>query len=107
MRTGALVGNSFLHLIPEAYARMGSGLGAALAVLGGFLGFFLLERLLWHHTNAADVLLPIRAGSFLSIAAADLLPELQRGHPAAVTLGQLAAILPGIGVMLLPALAGE
>lgn len=205
---GALLGSAFLHLIPESYEQSGNRYVTALAVLGGFLGFFVLERFLWHHGHAApqrsraplpplaalnllgdavhnlmdgmaiaasymadpavgltttiavvlhevpqelgdygvllfsglsvrravlynlgtaavaflgaavvlgagehlgdaaSFLLPVTAGSFLYIAASDLLPELQRGRSPAVTLQQLATILLGIGVMLLPALTG-
>jgi zinc and cadmium transporter len=50
---GALLGGAFLHLIPEAYALARDERAVALAVLGGFLGFFLLERFIWHHGHAA------------------------------------------------------
>lgn len=205
---GALLGSALLHLIPEAQRRIGTGPRTGLAVLAGFLGFFLLERFLWHHGHSApqrerlpfpplaalnvlgdaahnfmdgmaiaasylaapalgvsttiavvlhevpqelgdygvllfaglpvrravrynlasaafafaggalvlaagpaigataDYLLPVTAGSFLYIAASDLLPELQRARSPAGTLRQLLAILAGIGVMLLPLLSG-
>jgi zinc and cadmium transporter len=51
LAAGALVGNVFLHLLPEAVAHMG-GFHPALGwwVLGGLLGFFVIESLIhWHH----------------------------------------------------------
>jgi zinc and cadmium transporter len=51
---GALLGGALLHLIPEAAERMGPGAGMPLAVIGGFVGFFALEKFLWaHHGHGA------------------------------------------------------
>jgi zinc and cadmium transporter len=44
---GALLAGAFLHLIPEAIERLGSGPPVFLGVLGGFIGFFVLEKFLW------------------------------------------------------------
>jgi zinc and cadmium transporter len=43
---GALLGGAVLHLIPEAFERLGSGPGLSLYLLAGFLGFFVLEKFL-------------------------------------------------------------
>jgi zinc and cadmium transporter len=43
---GTMLGGAFLHLLPEAVARLGAGIAMSLYVLLGFLSFFLLERLL-------------------------------------------------------------
>lgn len=51
LAAGALLGDTFLHLLPEAVAYSG-GFTTSLAwgVLGGLLGFFLFESLIhWHH----------------------------------------------------------
>lgn len=51
LAAGALVGNVFLHLLPEAVEHMG-GFSAAMGwwVLAGLFGFFALESVLhWHH----------------------------------------------------------
>jgi zinc and cadmium transporter len=60
---GALLGNAFLHLIPEVVENSG-GLKASisLAVLGGIVAFFLLEKALhWHHAHfpSEEVLHPV------------------------------------------------
>jgi len=50
---GALLGDAFLHILPEVSERSdGFGLGASIAVLTGLVSFFALEKLLhWHHAH--------------------------------------------------------
>ena len=52
---GSLLGGAFLHLIPEAIESVGGGDASNkifLAILAGFILFFLLERVLhWHHCH--------------------------------------------------------
>ena len=51
LAAGALIGNVFLHLLPEAVNHMG-GFTAGLGwwVLGGLVGFFAVESVIhWHH----------------------------------------------------------
>lgn len=49
---GALLGDAFLHLIPEATRKNGFGLEVALCILSGILVFFILEKLIhWHHCH--------------------------------------------------------
>ena len=62
---GALLGGAFLHLLPEAIARTESRLAVFGTLLGGFLGFFVLEKFLWRtHGHAAPD--RARAGSPLA-----------------------------------------
>jgi zinc and cadmium transporter len=50
---GALLGDAFLHLIPEGFEIAGASGG--FVILAGFLFFFMLEKLLhWHHYHTAD-----------------------------------------------------
>lgn len=54
---GALLGDAFIHLIPEAFAEIENSLTVSLLILGGFLTFFILEKLLnWHHVHADEPL---------------------------------------------------
>lgn len=50
---GALLGDAFLHLIPEiAESDHGFDLVASYSLLAGLLGFFVLEKVLhWHHAH--------------------------------------------------------
>lgn len=60
---GALLGDSFIHLIPEiAESETGFGLTASFGLLGGVIAFFILEKVLhWHHSHvpAKEVLHPV------------------------------------------------
>lgn len=55
LAVGALFGDAFLHLIPEALENETYGGIAPLFVLLGIVVFFMLERfLLWHHHHTTD-----------------------------------------------------
>ncbi len=48
---GALLGDAFLHLLPESFHH-GHNHTASIAVIIGFLAFFVLEKFLrWHHCH--------------------------------------------------------
>lgn len=50
--TGALFGDAFLHLIPEAIEEIGNVEHVFLAVIAGILTFFTLEKILqWNHAH--------------------------------------------------------
>jgi zinc and cadmium transporter len=54
---GALLGDAFIHLLPEAFAEAESALSVSLLVLAGFFTFFVLEKFLqWHHVHADEPL---------------------------------------------------
>lgn len=49
---GAMLGGALLHLLPEAYERLGSGPRTGALALAGILGFFVLEKFLhWRHQH--------------------------------------------------------
>lgn len=55
LSVGALLGDAFLHLIPEALAEAENQSLVGLSVLGGILLFFILEKLLhWHHQHGLE-----------------------------------------------------
>lgn len=60
---GALLGDAFLHLIPEiSRSPNGFDTPASLSLLGGVIGFFVLEKVLhWHHAHlpSEEVLHPV------------------------------------------------
>src|SRR5262245_23201139 len=51
LSVGAMFGDVFIHLLPEAYARSANSLNTSFGVLAGLLLFFLFEKVLWwrHH----------------------------------------------------------
>lgn len=50
--TGALLGDAFIHLLPEAVESFGFGLEVSLYVLLGVLLFFILEKIIhWRHCH--------------------------------------------------------
>jgi len=52
---GSLLAGALLHLLPEAVAANGPGLGTFLPVLGGFALFFLMEQFLsWHQGHSVE-----------------------------------------------------
>jgi zinc and cadmium transporter len=52
---GALIGDAFIHLIPEVFEEGISGLSFAFSIFGGFIFFFILEKFLrWHHSHGED-----------------------------------------------------
>lgn len=49
---GALLGDVFIHLIPEALETVTDSAALAFLIMGGIFGFFILEQLLhWHHAH--------------------------------------------------------
>lgn len=47
---GALMGDVFLHLLPEAIEEFGFGLSSGLGALSGIVTFLILEKIIhWHH----------------------------------------------------------
>src|SRR3989344_1612613 len=49
---GALFGDAFIHLLPEAVAKHGFSLSISLSILGGILLFFMLEKVVhWQHCH--------------------------------------------------------
>lgn len=55
LAVGALLGDAFLHLIPEAYAEATNPLVVSFSILGGILLFFIIEKTLhWHHHHGYE-----------------------------------------------------
>jgi len=53
LAVGALLGDVFVHIIPESYEELGDPTLISLLIIGGILLFFILEKALhWHHHTA-------------------------------------------------------
>ncbi|MDP3989121.1 MAG: ZIP family metal transporter [bacterium] len=52
---GALLGDVFIHLLPEYIEEHAFGISAGIAVLSGIVAFFILEQIIhWHHHHSVD-----------------------------------------------------
>jgi zinc and cadmium transporter len=50
LAVGALLGDVFVHILPEAYEEMRDPTTVSFLIIGGILIFFILEKVLhWHH----------------------------------------------------------
>jgi zinc and cadmium transporter len=68
---GALLGDAFIHLIPEIVNEAGFGLNVALYVLFGILLFFVLEKVIhWQHCH-----MPITKGHVHTFAKMNLIGD--------------------------------
>lgn len=55
LATGALLGDAFIHLIPESFAELDATLAGLLVICGIFV-FFILEKVLhWHHFHGLEM----------------------------------------------------
>jgi len=53
---GGLLGDAFIHLIPEAFEQFNFQLIPSLLILAGILLFFILEKFLrWHHCHQPEI----------------------------------------------------
>lgn len=74
-----------------------NALSGLAAVVGGVLGYFVVGP--WE--SLFPFLLVVAASSFVYVAVADLIPQLQRRLPLRETLAQLAWIAAGLGLVVL------
>ena len=70
LAVGALFGDAFIHLLPEAFERGRSALEVSLSCLAGISGFFVLEKfLLWRHDHEAEHTHPIHPVGYMNLIA--------------------------------------
>jgi zinc and cadmium transporter len=118
---GALLGDSFLHIVPEvAESDSGFGRGASISVVSGIIVFFILEKVLhWHHSHFphAEVLHPVAVSNLLGdglhnfidgaivAGAFTVSPQLGLATTAAVGLHEIPQELGDFGILLHAGLA--
>lgn len=55
LAVGALLGDAFIHLIPEAFETTSNPAILSLSIIGGILFFFVIEKVLhWHHHQGIE-----------------------------------------------------
>lgn len=84
----------------KIHAAIFNSMAALTVVLGGILGYILAGSVNW----AVPVLLPIAAGGFIYIAAADLLPELRHNNTRAGIPLYFLVFLTGLAIMIVTAM---
>jgi zinc and cadmium transporter len=113
---GALLGDAFLHIVPEvAESRTGFDHTASVSVVGGIIVFFILEKVLhWHHSHFPheEVLHPVAVSNLLGdglhnfidgvivAGAFSVSPQLGIATTAAVGLHELPQELGDFGILL-------
>ena len=70
LAVGAMLGDTFIHLLPEAFERTRHPLATSLFCLVGIVTFFVLEKfLLWQHDHAAEHTHPIHPVGYINLVA--------------------------------------
>jgi zinc and cadmium transporter len=72
-----------------------------LAALTAVVGAVLMLILGSYLSHLPEFLVPFTAGGFIYIAGTDLIPELKKESKATVSVGQMIALILGIGIMLI------
>ena len=73
LAVGAMLGDTFIHLLPESFERAPAPLHTSLYCLAGIVLFFILEKfLLWRHDHAAEHTHPIHPVGFINLVADSL-----------------------------------
>jgi len=66
---GALLGNSFFHLLPEAYSHLSSASHVAWICIAGFVVFLVIEQFLHVHSNEKGKSGSVKNYGYLSLCA--------------------------------------
>jgi zinc and cadmium transporter len=91
LAAGALLATAFMHLLPEAFESE----AGAVTPLGGLTGWWLVDRL----HDSLPYFLAIASSSFIYVALADLIPQLQKRLSARETAVQIFWLLVGIALV--------
>ncbi len=91
----------FSVLIYGGFTKKRALLFNLMAALTAMVGATLMLILSSYMSQLPEFLVPFTAGGFIYIAGTDLIPELKKETKAVVSVGQMAALILGIGIMLL------
>lgn len=60
LAVGAMLGDAFIHLLPESFETIPNPLQVSISCLAGILAFFVLEKfLMWRHDHASEHTHPV------------------------------------------------
>ncbi|PIR04910.1 MAG: ZIP family metal transporter [Candidatus Liptonbacteria bacterium CG11_big_fil_rev_8_21_14_0_20_35_14] len=91
---GALLGDAFLHLIPEIAETQGLNTATTISLIGGILLFFILEKFLnWQHCHE-----PVCVGHNHSLAFINLVGDAFHNFLDGVLIAGSFMISPGLGI---------
>jgi zinc and cadmium transporter len=91
---GALLGDAFIHLIPETFSEQSPPLGRSLLILGGMMVFFVVEKLMRHrHSLHPEILI-----SRPEMAAVNVLGDAVHNFIDGVLIGASYLASPTLGV---------
>jgi zinc and cadmium transporter len=95
---GGLLGDAFIHLIPETFARPGDTLSRSLLILAGILLFFVVEKLLRHGHEARLLGRRMASTSRPALAAVNLVGDAIHNFIDGVLIGSSYLISTTLGV---------
>jgi zinc and cadmium transporter len=95
---GALLGDAFIHLIPQSFKPAGATLWPSLLVLGGILLFFVLEKLLRHEHGPLHRYYHPTANSLPELAALNILGDAVHNFIDGVLIAASYLVSPGLGL---------
>jgi len=95
---GALLGDAFIHLIPEAFANAPVGMRSSLLILGGMMLFFVVEKLLRHQHGPLHRHHHPEEGGRPSLAAINIVGDAIHNFIDGVLIGASYLASPTLGI---------
>ena len=96
LAVGVLLGDAFIHLIPDAVARQGSVADVCLTTLAGLFLFFVLEKLVrWRHDHSIDLSEP--ATKILPLAKMNLIGDAIHNFVDGILIAGSFLVAPALG----------
>ncbi len=95
---GALLGDAFIHLIPQAFKQDMVTLGPSLLILGGMLLFFVVEKLLRHEHGVLHRYHHPEAHTRPELAAVNVLGDAVHNFIDGVLIGGSYLVSPALGL---------
>jgi zinc and cadmium transporter len=92
---GALLGDAFIHLIPETFSEQAPPLGRSLLILGGMMIFFVVEKLMRHRHTMLSGHISI---SHPELAAINVLGDTIHNFIDGVLIGASYLASPALGI---------